>query len=235
MAFKQFNVDGIGTISVFKRRGCKRLTMRVYGNNVKVVQPYWMPYAVGHQFAIKNVSWISNQFKNSQTDPILNNTKIGKTYTLKFVFDATKIHTRLSGQIANVYLPSNVSITDPKAQKAAKNIIKRALLKESKLLLPDRLNNIASNTGTTYTKISLKSMRSRWGSCTSGKTISLNIYLLMCPWDLIDYVILHELAHTKHLNHSKNFWSFVEIYMPDYKVRRKKLKEVQASILSLQA
>lgn len=235
MAYKQFNVDSIGTISVYKRRGSKRITIRVNGSNIKVIQPYWMPYTVGHQFAIKNVKWISNQLSTSQSNPIINNTKIGKTYLLNFVSDATYLHTRLSGQTANVYLPNNVSPTDLIAQNAAKRIIKRALLKESKMFLPDRINKIAKNTGTSYAKISLKSMRSRWGSCTSGKIISLNIYLLMCSWDLIDYVILHELAHTKHLNHSKNFWGFVELYMPDYKVRRKKLKEVQASILSLQA
>lgn len=235
MASKQFEIQTIGTVSVFKRRGCKRITMRVSGTSIKVIQPYWMPYTIGRQFAVKNASWINSQQANSYSKKIKSGINIGKTHKLIFITDSNKLSTRIVGTNASVYLPNNVLYTDSKAQQSAKKVIKRALVKEAKLMLPSRLNNIANSTNTKYANLSFKSMRSRWGSCTSKKDITLNVFLLMCPWDLIDYVMLHELAHTVHLNHSKKFWDFIELHMPDYKKRKKQLKEIQSSILYLQS
>ncbi len=86
----------------------------------------------------------------------------------------------------------------------------------------------------TYENVRVRAMHTRWGSCTSKGAISLNIYLMMLPWDLIDYVLLHELTHTKHLHHGENFWNALEVIMPDMKKRKKELKKAQLSIMSLQ-
>ncbi len=74
-------------------------------------------------------------------------------------------------------------------------------------------------------KISYRKTKSQWGSCSSKNAISLNIYLCLLPKELIEYVIVHELAHIKHKNHSKDFWSLVGEFIPDYKVLRANLKE----------
>ena len=70
----------------------------------------------------------------------------------------------------------------------------------------------------------------RWGSCSSDQMITLSYFLMQLPWDLIDYVILHELAHTKHLNHGPGFWSELEALCPDARARRKSIKEFRPAI-----
>jgi predicted metal-dependent hydrolase len=70
-------------------------------------------------------------------------------------------------------------------------------------------------------KVSFRKAYTRWGSCSSVNNISLNIYLVMLPDELMDYVLVHELAHIKHKNHSKQFWNLVEQYIPDWKHTRR--------------
>jgi hypothetical protein len=75
-------------------------------------------------------------------------------------------------------------------------------------------------------KVIIKNQRQRWGSC-SARTGSLNINwrLVMAPPEVLDYVVVHELSHIKHPNHSRSFWSLVAQFIPDYKTRRKWLRE----------
>ena len=80
--------------------------------------------------------------------------------------------------------------------------------------------------GITYPKISIRSMKSRWGSCQpNGAKITLNLELLHKPKECLEYVVVHELAHFIHPNHSKDFWRFVENMMPDYKKRKNILND----------
>ena len=77
-------------------------------------------------------------------------------------------------------------------------------------------------------KFSFRKAKSRWGSCSYKNSISLNSRLLMLPQRLSDYVIVHELAHIVHKNHSKDFWALVEKFYPEYKEARKELKKYGA-------
>lgn len=79
--------------------------------------------------------------------------------------------------------------------------------------------------GVGHKKIRLSSAKTRWGSCSSTGTISLNWKLMMAPLDIIDYVIVHELVHVIHPNHSKSFWNEVARHCPDFKAKRKWLKD----------
>lgn len=89
---------------------------------------------------------------------------------------------------------------------------------------------IADKMGVVYGKIKVNKAKTRWGSCNAKGDLSFTYRLIFAPEELIDYVIVHELAHLKEMNHSLRFWSIVENTMPDYKERRKELRGFQNKI-----
>ena len=114
-------------------------------------------------------------------------------------------------------------VKDPGEQRA-RDYQKKILTKKAKEYLPYRLEYYAKLYGYSYDKCRLSHANTRWGSCSSNRTISLNIGLMKLPEPLRDYVIIHELAHLNHMDHSKDFWADVGMHDKNYKVHEKKLK-----------
>lgn len=80
-------------------------------------------------------------------------------------------------------------------------------------------------TGGTYTSITVRDQKTRWGSCSSKGTLSFNYRLIFAPPAVLDYVVVHELCHLTHMNHSKAFWNMVGTVMPDYQVHKVWLRD----------
>lgn len=114
-------------------------------------------------------------------------------------------------------------INDPATQRT-RDYQKKLLMKKARDYLPYRLEYYAKLYGYKYEKCRLSHANTRWGSCSSNKTISLNIGLMKLPEPLRDYVILHELAHLNHMDHSKAFWAEVALHDKNYKAHDKKIK-----------
>lgn len=118
---------------------------------------------------------------------------------------------------------AQLPIRDPATQRA-RDLKQKLLRKQAKKYLPYRLDYFAKLHGYKYQKLRFSHAKTRWGSCSSGGTISLNIALMDLPKHLRDYVIIHELAHLSHLNHSSAFWQEVALHDPDYQTHRQELK-----------
>ncbi len=117
----------------------------------------------------------------------------------------------------------SLPLKDPSTQRA-RDYQKKLLMKKAKEYLPYRLEYYAQKYGYEYDKCRLTHANTRWGSCSSNKTISLNIGLMKLPEALRDYVILHELAHLHHMDHSRAFWAEVGNHDKNYKNHEKKIK-----------
>ena len=96
---------------------------------------------------------------------------------------------------------------------------------EAKIFLPELVDEYANKMSLFPSSLTFRKNKSRWGSCSYNNSISLNTRLMKFPLDVIIYVIIHELAHIKHKNHSKDFWNEVEKYCINYKSLNQKLKE----------
>lgn len=114
-------------------------------------------------------------------------------------------------------------LKDPSMQRT-RDYQKKLLMKKAKEYLPYRLEYYAKLYGYKYDKCRLTHANTRWGSCSSNRTISLNIGLMNVPEVLRDYVILHELAHLNHMDHSKAFWAEVGSHDKNYKLHEKRIK-----------
>lgn len=120
-------------------------------------------------------------------------------------------------------IKEKLPVKDAKTQRA-RDAKKKMLMKKAREYLPYRLEFFAKKYGYSYEKCRLSHANTRWGSCSSRRTISLNIGLMNVPEVLRDYVILHELAHLNHMDHSSAFWEEVSEHDPNYREHRRKLK-----------
>ena len=91
--------------------------------------------------------------------------------------------------------------------------------------LQERTAFFAEIMGVDYGRITVRDQRTRWGSCSAKGNLNFNWRLILAPGEVLDYVVVHELAHRREMNHSKRFWSLVEMVLPDYERRRRWLKE----------
>ena len=107
----------------------------------------------------------------------------------------------------------------------------RALAAEAATDLETRVRRFAPLVGVSWTGISVRRQRSRWGSCSARGSLNFNCLLMLCPPEIRDYVAVHELCHRLHMNHSAAFWAEVERILPDWKARRRWLRTNGPAVL----
>jgi predicted metal-dependent hydrolase len=116
-------------------------------------------------------------------------------------------------------------------QKALTGLYSTIDKPKAKKTLVTKLHNLAKKHGFSYNKVSIRNQKTRWGSCSHRNNISLNMKLIALSGELIDYVILHELVHTKIHNHSKRFWSELSKHVVDAKAMASRLREYDLRLL----
>lgn len=233
MSKKIFSIPDIGDVHVYKRKGTKRVSLKLIAGSIKVIQPYWLPYQTGISFVKQHKEWLSEQQNSLNYSAIESGQQIGKYHTIYFIPNRVN-RTYVKDGAINVYYAGNNRYDSHQIQINAKKAIKRALILEAKKLIPDRLELLSRNFDYEYTGLVIKPLKTRWGSCSSNQEIKINCYLMMMPWEVIDYVLLHELTHTEYLHHGKDFWDALHKFMPDYKTRMENLKNLQPTVASFQ-
>jgi predicted metal-dependent hydrolase len=103
-------------------------------------------------------------------------------------------------------------------------LLRNWIRSKARLHLPDQLQRVAADIGLSYRKVTIRAQRRRWGSCSDRGDISLNCKLLFLPSELVDYLLVHELCHTRHLDHSSAFWGLVEKKLSGYRELDRRLR-----------
>ena len=106
------------------------------------------------------------------------------------------------------------------------------LAEQMRQRLPEKLNRHAASMGVTFGRVTIRCQQTRWGSCSSRGNLNFNCLLMLAPPEVLDYVVVHELAHRKQMNHSALFWQEVERECPDYKKSLRWLKDKGGALLS---
>ena len=224
---RKIDIRPIGSVNIRKSSRAKRIILKFnHLNEPTVVIPKYAPYALGITFAKQNTSWILIHQKQVPEIQITNGMLVGKQHQFKFKSSKQDdVKGRIQNNTIFITYPEYLTSNDPRVQKIAANAAVRAIKREAEVLLPRHLHELAQKFNYEYKSVSVKNMRTRWGSCSSLKVINLNIWLIQLSNDLIEYVCCHELAHLRHLHHKTAFWAELGRMVPDYKLRRKLLKE----------
>ena len=207
-------------VVIARRRGTRNIRLSVKSNGViRLTVPFGVSENQALKFLVEKKDWI-NKHKTTSTT-LKDGDHIGKSYRLS-VQQVDKRSSRILQNEIRVSLDK--PIETPESQTFIRSACERALKNEAENLLPQRLKAVAAKHNFTYKSVKIKKFKSRWGSCDNRNNIALNSYLTQLPWDLIDYVLIHELVHTIHKHHQKAFWDELEKYEPNYKTKRKELK-----------
>lgn len=224
MASSEINIDGVGKVKLFRRKGLKYIRVSIgHDGTLRLSLPWYVPKKVGVEYVLSKKDWI-NKHRNVRKVLWSDGTRLTKDYVLKiYTGDKIKSIQNSRSRELQVYLPSNLSGTEQ--QNQINKYIGEFIKNEAKKQLPLRLYNLAEKYGYKVKDVKIRKLKSRWGSCTNQKVISLNMMLVHVPEELCEYVLLHELAHTRHLNHGPKFWEEVSEKIPDYKEKRKALRK----------
>ena len=223
--------EEFGVITVRKSARATQVRLRVAPDGtLRASMPLYAPL-----FLLKRLvkaSRVQLRKMLEQAQPIVeykDGQQIGKSHTL-IVRGGLKTAVIRSKQHIIATLAPSDTLNNPEVIRKIRDVSIAALRLEAKSYLPKRLQYLADEYGFRYTKVRFSHASSRWGSCSSAGTISLNIALMKLPFELIDYVLSHELAHTVEMNHSQAFWSLVEKGIPEYRQLRRQLKSEAPSI-----
>lgn len=224
MSVKKVEVPGIGSVSMYKRKGAKNIRLSIAHNGeVRVTLPTWAPYTAGITFLSQHTAWILEQRPTQKLIP--QGYPLGKAHHIHFDRSSgANVATRITSNQIRILLPDGQRWDSAEAQAAVQSAAVRALKKEANRLLPHRTKLLAEKFGYSYASIDVKQLKGRWGSCSDKQELIFNCYLMQLSWELIDYVILHELAHTKVMAHGPVFWEEMARSLPNVQQLRKVMK-----------
>ena len=223
MSTSYIDIEELGRIKLFRRRGLKNIRISIDSlGEIRLSIPWYVSKSAGLKYLRTKKDWIKKhrgKINTKWTDGQL----LFGDYTLSIqVLQRKNVTSTLDDTVFKVFVPHTHG-PEEKHHAISRRVNKFLKDEAEKSLIPLAVK-MAERSSFQPKEIRVKNMKSRWGSCNQAQIITLNASLLRLPENLAEYVIFHELVHTRHLNHSSLFWQDVEALLPDYKQRRKALK-----------
>lgn len=219
-----------------------RVRIVVKPGQVEIVAPHEIPEVKLHKFVQAKQHWVAQVLRRMEKSSFQQNDFVppsfvngammiyqGKAYPVTAKQSKLK---RVKIEFNGVYvlhIPENLQSDKPHG------LIKEALIRWMRMQIKpivEHYVNLHAGKKQLYPRsITIKTQKSRWGSCGIHNNININWLLLMAPADVLEYVVVHELCHIKVKNHSSQFWALVAEHLPDYQTRRKWLKQEGRSLM----
>ncbi|KKT42878.1 MAG: hypothetical protein UW64_C0006G0005 [Microgenomates group bacterium GW2011_GWC1_44_37] len=204
------------TISVHPERG------------VVVRAPFWLSSSAIQKFVEEKSEWINKHLKKiGSTVPEKKYLEgemhlyFGQEYPLKINLINTPIRTSVEMAENSIKVDLYQGHTEDKKGLEIKEGLLRWYLETGISVITEKVNFYTEKVGVNYSRIDIKKVSSIWGSCSPNNRLSFNRKLIMAPHEVVDYVIIHEICHLVHRNHSSRFWALVAKYDPKYKEHRR--------------
>lgn len=200
-----------GKIHFVVRRSARNITMRVKEDGLHVTTPPYRSITALLEAIAPFRERLRNVCSEVKPKPFdLNFSIEAECFRLKLETSPLKNFTvSMRDETVVIACPAHADFTTDRVQTLVKNAVMRAMRKKAEEYLPPLVQYWSSLFDLPYNKVTISKARSRWGSCSSKRDISLSFYLMLLPAHLMDYVILHELAHTREMNHGPKFWKLL--------------------------
>ncbi|WP_251861207.1 SprT family zinc-dependent metalloprotease [Clostridium sp. Marseille-Q2269] len=206
----------------------KRKTISIKINKkfiIEVTAPLGSSEYAIEQLLKKEEKWIIKKIKKLKEAENFNGYYyLGKVYNLE-IKEVKSLYFKLEVNNNKIIIYINSGILQEKRDSIIRNNLEKFYKEEAIKVLKERTEYYSSMLGFGPESIVVKNQKTLWGSCSSKGNINYNYKIIMAPLEILDYIVVHELCHLVHMNHSKDFWNLVESIIPDCKERRKWLKE----------
>lgn len=197
----------------------RRLSVRVYpGGRVEVVVPPGASAATVQRFVGTHRQWIDRRIEDLSNGGLVERgppamvrlPAIGRDYAVDYEHGTPGVWVDRAD-------PARLRVRAPlHDERAIARALRQWLVELAHDELGRELRRVADECGFRYARVQIRRQRTRWGSCSASGTISLNVCLMFLAPTVVRYLLLHELCHTRHMNHSQRFWSLVRTHEPDY-------------------
>ena len=223
-------------ICLIKRnRRARRISLRITSYNQVVLNvPSRGSISEAKKFLASRIDWIREKTAGMplqvelseffERKPLVFLDHHPRNIILYFSESRKKIIHQITADLIEVTLPANAN---------KESSILSFMLQLARIYLPSRLERCAQQVGVTYKKVRTGNQKSRWGSCSSQRVISLNWRILLLDYGVGEYVLYHELAHLKHMNHSSKYWKLLEEWVPGAKMVDRELSSAGRELMLL--
>ena len=218
----------LGEIVIKKNARSKSFIARIKNGVLYFTVPVFVSQKNINQFIEQNKEAL---LQLKKTNPVL---CIDTDFTIDTEFYCLSIKQTLQkqsrlqrdGKDYVLHLGGNFDFDEENTQEWLRKVIEETLIERAKEVFPPLLMQLAKKHRLEFSRVSINRAKRRWGSCSSTKSINISCYTLLLPLHLMEFVLLHELTHTIHMNHSEKFWSLLD------RLSGKKVKEYNAQLKS---
>ena len=212
---QSYTHPALGPIEIERVARARNIRISVRNGRVRVAYPWFSSRERALQFLEAKLDWALATLEKQRATAeqrLIRPPFRTRHHELVVLCDpnCTQSSARITSDKVTVRHHPDSDISDNNIQQIINKGITEALRREAKEYIPQRVEEIARRIGLEYRSVSVRATRSKWGSCSSRNDLSMSVYLMLLPDHLIDFIIIHELCHTVHRNHSAAFHALVD-------------------------